>query len=128
MQYRLRGELAALGRDPDELRFHLFSADARDPADAQRRGAPRLRSRARRARVASIAAPKSSTSPPGACGPRNGETLAADEIVWVTQAGGAPGCATPAWRSMTPGFHPRPRHAAERERPADLRRRRLRAR
>src|SRR5690606_30006880 len=28
MQHRLRGELAALGRQPDELRFHLFSADA----------------------------------------------------------------------------------------------------
>ena len=27
MQYRLRNELQALGRDPDELHFHLFSAD-----------------------------------------------------------------------------------------------------
>jgi selenide,water dikinase len=28
MQYRLRNELVALGRDPDELSFHLFSAEA----------------------------------------------------------------------------------------------------
>ena len=27
MQHRLRRELTALGRDPDELRFHLFSAE-----------------------------------------------------------------------------------------------------
>src|SRR5512139_1555675 len=27
MQYRLRNELLARGRDPDELRFHLFSAE-----------------------------------------------------------------------------------------------------
>jgi selenide,water dikinase len=27
MQYRLRHELQLLGRDPDELRFHLFSAE-----------------------------------------------------------------------------------------------------
>ena len=27
MQYRLRNELQKLGRDPDELRFHLFSAE-----------------------------------------------------------------------------------------------------
>jgi selenide,water dikinase len=27
MQYRLRNELKALGRDPDELHFHLFSAE-----------------------------------------------------------------------------------------------------
>jgi selenide,water dikinase len=31
-----------------------------------------------------------------------GETLAADEVVWVTQAGGAPGCARPVWHSTPP--------------------------
>ena len=28
MQYRLRHELRALGRNPDALRFHLFTRDA----------------------------------------------------------------------------------------------------
>jgi selenide,water dikinase len=56
---------------------------------------------------------------------RDGATLDADEIVWVTQAGGA------AWLrdtglALDGRLHPRPRHPAKRDRSADLRRRRLR--
>ncbi|MBN8449355.1 MAG: selenide, water dikinase SelD [Candidatus Accumulibacter sp.] len=90
MQYRLRGELAALGRDPEELRFHLFSADTTilPTHNALVRGAFERVLAERRvvvhrgAEVVDVAA--------GCLRARNGDTLAADEIVWVTQAGGAP--------------------------------------
>ncbi|MBK7674665.1 MAG: selenide, water dikinase SelD [Candidatus Accumulibacter sp.] len=90
MQYRLRGELVALGRDPDELRFHLFSADTQilPTHNAAVRGAFERALAERRvvvhrnAEVVDVAAGRLQTG--------NGETLAADEIVWVTQAGGAP--------------------------------------
>ena len=89
MQYRLRRELLALGRDPDELHFHLFSADpqilsthnarVRDAFDhvLAARGVVVHRS----AKVTQVSAGRLQTD--------SGEVLAADEIVWVTQAGGA---------------------------------------
>jgi selenide,water dikinase len=89
MQYRLRHELQLLGRNPDELRFHLFSAE--------REILPTHNARVRRAfeqvlvergvvihRNAEVSAVAS-----GQLRTAGGETLAADEIVWVTQAGGA---------------------------------------
>jgi len=89
MQYRLRRELAALGRNPDELRCHLFSAEpqilpthnflvrhAFEKVLAERGVAVH-----RAAEVTEVSAGRLRT--------RGGETLAADEIVWVTQAGGA---------------------------------------
>ena len=90
MQHRLRGELTALGRDPDELRFHLFCADANilKTHNAAVRGAFErvLAERGvaihRNAEIVEAAA--------GRLHARNGETLDADEILWVTQAGGAP--------------------------------------
>ena len=90
MQHRLRGELSALGRDPDELRFHLFSADADILPTynaAVRRAFERVLSARgvtihRAAEVVEVAA--------GRLRARDGETLDADEILWVTQAGGAP--------------------------------------
>ena len=89
MQHRLRRELTALGRDPDELRFHLFSAE---PAilpthnAAVRRAfetvlAARGVSVRCNAEVTEVAA--------GRLRARDGTTLDADAIVWVTQAGGA---------------------------------------
>ena len=89
MQCRLRRELLALGRDPDELHFHLFSADpqilsthnarVRDAFDhvLAARGVVVHRS----AKVTQVSAGRLQTD--------SGEVLAADEIVWVTQAGGA---------------------------------------
>jgi selenide,water dikinase len=90
MQYRLRRELAALGRDPDELCFHLFSADANilpTHNAAVRRAFERVLAERgvaihRDAEVIEVAAGRLQT--------RGGESVDADEIVWVTQAGGAP--------------------------------------
>jgi selenide,water dikinase len=126
MQYRLRGELAALGRDPDELRFHLFSADTTILPTHNAGGSRRLRARAGRA--------------PGGGPPRRGSGRRRRWLAAGAQrrhAGrrrdrlGDAGrrCAVAARHrsgARWPGFHPRPRHAAERERSADLRRRRLR--
>jgi selenide, water dikinase len=89
MQYRLRKELASRGRNPDELRFHLFSAEANI--------LPTHNAAVRRA-FASVLAERGVNVHPGAEVSRvdagrlqtaSGEVLEADEIVWVTQAGGA---------------------------------------
>ena len=90
MQYRLRNELAAQGRDPDELRFHLFSAEAQilptHNAAVRRAFESVLAERAVtlhcNAEVIRVDAGRLQT--------QSDETLEADEIVWVTQAGGAP--------------------------------------
>ncbi|MGB4856499.1 MAG: selenide, water dikinase SelD, partial [Candidatus Dechloromonas phosphoritropha] len=89
MQYRLRNELQALGRDPDELHFHLFSADPQilttHNARVRQAFEQVLAERGvvvhRSAEVTQVAERQLQT--------RNGEMLEADEIVWVTQAGGA---------------------------------------
>ncbi len=89
MQYRLRNELKAVGRDPDELHFHLFSADPEilpTHNAAVRRAfesvlAARGVSMRCNAEVTRVAA--------GHLEVRDGTRLAANEIVWVTQAGGA---------------------------------------
>jgi selenide,water dikinase len=90
MQFRLRQELVRRGRNPDELRFHLYSAEARilPTHNASARGAFEsvLAQRGVKlhldAEVSRIEAGRLQT--------RHGEVLDADEIVWVTQAGGAP--------------------------------------
>ena len=89
MQYRLRNELLALGRNPDELRFHIFSAEpqiltthnARVRQSFERVLAERGVVVHRAAEVTQVAAGRLQT--------RAGEVVDADEIVWVTQAGGA---------------------------------------
>jgi selenide,water dikinase len=89
MQFRLRKELLALGRNPDALRFHLFSADAQilptHNAAVRRAFEQVLAERGvmvhRDAEVTQLNAGRLQT--------RSGEVVEADEIVWVTQAGGA---------------------------------------
>jgi selenide,water dikinase len=89
MQYRLRHELQAAGRDPDALHMHLLTAGSvilPTHNGAVRRAFERvLQQRGvvlhRDAEVVRVAANTLET--------RRGETLQADEIVWVTQAGGA---------------------------------------
>ncbi|MFZ3040557.1 MAG: selenide, water dikinase SelD [Thiobacillus sp.] len=89
MQYRLRRELTAQGLDPDELRMHLVTAGPTilpTHNAAVRRGfesvlAQRGVTLHLDAEVVSVAENRLET--------RRGETLQADEIVWVTQAGGA---------------------------------------
>jgi selenide,water dikinase len=90
MQYRLRNELTAQGRDADELRFHLFSAEAEilptHNAAVRRAFESVLAERGVmvhcNAEVIRVDAGRLQT--------QTGEMLDADEIVWVTQAGGAP--------------------------------------
>ena len=89
MQYRLRGELQALGRNPDSLHFHLLSADVEI--------LPTHNAAVRRAFEGVLAArgvQVHKSSPvarveAGSLYTANGMRLPADEIVWVTQAGGA---------------------------------------
>ena len=95
MQHRLQTELRAQGRDPAELAFHLFTASAQILPTHN----PGVRRRFERvlaqrgvvlhcnARVSEVAAGQLITS--------TGQTVAADEMVWVTQAGGA------AWLKAT---------------------------
>ena len=89
MQHRLRRELQAAGRDPDALHMHLLTAGSvilPTHNGAVRRAFERvLQQRGvtlhRDAEVVRVDANTLET--------RRGETLQADEIVWVTQAGGA---------------------------------------
>ena len=89
MQFRLRNELTQLGRNPDELTFHLLtSSDTILPthnAGVQRRFDTVLAQRGvqvqRNAEVMQVKA--------GALMTSSGQELPADEIMWVTRAGGA---------------------------------------
>ncbi|MBE0619521.1 MAG: selenide, water dikinase SelD [Burkholderiales bacterium] len=90
MQYRLRNELRALGRNPDELSFHLLTRGAvilRTHNSTVRRAFERVLAERGvdlhcNAEVTRVSAGSLQTA--------GGETVAADEIVWVTRAGGAP--------------------------------------
>lgn len=90
MQHRLCRELRALGRSPDELRFHLLSASAevlpRHNAGVRRCFDHLLAERGVLVHRAAVV----TRVLPGSLGLSSGESLAIDEVVWVTQAGGAP--------------------------------------
>ena len=95
MQWRLRNELKALGRNPDDLTFHLLTNSdsilpthnsgvrARFDAVLSKRGVLVHRN----AQVSQVSAGSLQTA--------GGDTLQADEIMWVTRAGGA------AWLQQT---------------------------
>ncbi|MCY7388215.1 MAG: FAD-dependent oxidoreductase, partial [Burkholderiales bacterium] len=90
MQFRLRNELTALGRNPDDLAFHLFTdrphilpthndgVRARFDAVLSARDVNVHRN----AGVTQVSADRVQTAA--------GESFSVDEIVWVTSAGGAP--------------------------------------
>ena len=90
MQWRLRNELRKLNRNPDELAFHLFTSSATilptHNAGVQHRFENVLNQRDvtlhLKAEVTKVDAGRLVTS--------GGMVLQADEIVWVTRAGGAP--------------------------------------
>ncbi|MEO7241577.1 MAG: selenide, water dikinase SelD [Variovorax sp.] len=90
MQYRLRNELKSLGRDPDELSFELFTAGSEilptHNASVRARFERVLQARGvtvhRDAEVRQVSADGLRSA--------DGQRWAADEVVWVTQAGGAP--------------------------------------
>lgn len=90
MQYRLRNELRALARDPDDLEFHLLT---RDPEILPTHN-PHVRRAFERVLAARGVALHcdAEVNQVSASGVRTaaGETVQADEIVWVTRAGGAP--------------------------------------
>jgi selenide,water dikinase len=85
----LRKELAALGRSPDDPRFHLLSAEPQilPTHNAAVRGTFERICRERGVRIHPSAEVVEVTA--GRLRTRAGATLDADEIVWVTQAGGA---------------------------------------
>ncbi|MBS7807469.1 selenide, water dikinase SelD [Variovorax sp. PCZ-1] len=95
MQFRLRNELTKLYRNPDELTFHLLSANETilptHNARVRETFSKALRERGVQVHLSSevtqVQAGKLITS--------SGKTLDADEIIWVTRAGGA------AWLKQT---------------------------
>jgi selenide, water dikinase len=95
MQYRLRNELKALGRNPEDLKFVLLtSGDTILPTHnpgVRRRFAKVLQERNvevhTHAEVVQVS--------PGCLHTRDGRTFDADDTLWVTQAGG------PAWLQST---------------------------
>jgi selenide,water dikinase len=89
MQWRLRHALRALGRNPDELVFHLFTSSA-DILPTHNLGVRRRFDAVlaeRQVRVHRNAAVTQVT--PGRLQTAAGEVIDTDEIVWVTRAGGA---------------------------------------
>lgn len=89
MQFRLQNELRAIGRNPDELEFHLFTAGPTilptHNAGVRQRFDTVLAERKvqvhRNAAVTEVM--------PGRLQTETGDWIDADEIVWVTAAGGA---------------------------------------
>ncbi|MDP4623265.1 MAG: selenide, water dikinase SelD, partial [Hydrogenophaga sp.] len=95
MQYRLRKELKALGRNPESLGFVLFTSSATvlptHNAGVQQRFARVLRERGVTVHTGAEVVKVSR----GCLHTRDGRTWDADETLWVTQAGG------PAWLQGT---------------------------
>lgn len=89
LQYRLRHELGTQGRDPAELEFHLFTRGT----DVLPTHAPRVRARFRRvleARGVRLhAASEVTRVDDTGLVTAGGAHFTADEVVWVTRAGGA---------------------------------------
>lgn len=90
MQFRLRNELRALGRDPDELSFHLFTASS-EILPTHNAGVRQRFERVltQRGVVMHCDAPVRQVSAHGVTDAA-GQVWNADEVMWVTQAGGAP--------------------------------------
>ncbi|MGH8820159.1 MAG: FAD-dependent oxidoreductase, partial [Rhodoferax sp.] len=90
MQFRLRNELKALGRDPDELVFHIFTAGS-DILSTHNAGVRQRFERVMGQRGVTLhcnAEVRQVSSGGLTC--TDGQAWNADEVVWVTQAGGAP--------------------------------------
>ena len=90
MQYRLRNELRALGRDPDELEFHLFDQSPRVlPTHSPRVRRVFEHALATRGVELHLGAAVDAVDA-GRLRTTAGASVDVDEIVWVTRAGGAP--------------------------------------
>jgi selenide,water dikinase len=90
MQFRLRNELKAIQRNPDDLTFHLFTNIA-TILPTHNTGV-RKRFEAVLAERGVVVHVNAAVNQVRACSLQtaSGETLDADEIIWVTRAGGAP--------------------------------------
>lgn len=89
MQFRLRNELLALGRQPDELVFHLLTNSA-DILPTHNQAVRRQFNAVLAARGVIVHKNAAVTEvAPGRLQTASGVQLEADEIVWVTRAGGA---------------------------------------
>ena len=100
MQHRLRHELRALGRDPNELNFHLFSSGAEIlPTHNRRVRHTFSRVLTERQVVLHLNCEVTQVSERG-LQTSNGTLLAMDEIVWAPRLVVRPGCARPDWRWM----------------------------
>jgi selenide, water dikinase len=108
MQFRLRNELTQLGRNPDELTFHLLtSSDTILPthnAGVRSRFDAVLAQRGvqvhRQAEVTQV----DKRGEAGVLITSTGQELQADEIIWVTRAGGAAWLKTTGLQLDTEGF------------------------
>jgi selenide, water dikinase len=104
MQFRLRNELKQLGRNPDELQFHLLTSSEHilptHNAGVRGRFDAVLSARGvkvhRKSEVTQVKAGVLTTS--------QGQELAADEIIWVTRAGGAAWLKTTGLQLDSEGF------------------------
>ena len=104
LQYRLRGELQTLGRDPDLLQFHLISAgDTVLPTHNAGVRARFIRVLAERGVQVHLGA-KVVRVQGGELHCRSGAVVSVDETLWVTQAGGAPWLATTGLALDAQGF------------------------
>jgi selenide, water dikinase len=89
MQYRLRAVLQAMGRNPDELAFHLFTSSA-TILPTHSVGVRRRFDAVLAARQVQVHCNAAVTQvQPGRLFTAAGQVVDADEIVWVTRAGGA---------------------------------------
>ena len=89
MQYRLRKELQALRRNPDDLRFHLITQSDQIMPTHNARVRRRFRQVLAARGVAVHCEMEVADVQSGAAHARSGQVIDADEIIWVTQAGGA---------------------------------------
>lgn len=90
LQWRLRGELKALSRNPDALEFHLFGSSAQilpsHNARVQRHFSQLLRSRGVQLHTGQPVTEVWA----GCLQTASGQVFDADAVIWVTQAAGAP--------------------------------------
>ncbi len=89
MQFRLRNELKTLGRNPDELKFHLISSSATVLPTHNSRVRARFNTVLAQRGVTVHVGHEVTQVASGMLMTAQNRTIKADEIIWVTRAGGA---------------------------------------
>ena len=90
MQFRLRNELTTLGRNPNDLSFHLFNSSKQILPTHNSRVRDTFESVLRQRGVVMHLGSEVEQVMGKTLKTNTGDTLLADEIMWVTRAGGAP--------------------------------------